>query len=83
MRDFHALFPAAGSDYRGTVLSFWFLVALTVVTTARSLVHMFLPDGGATVIAGLDTAVEGGKISLPHLGNGVWSNSCCRWSHGS
>ncbi len=46
MRDFNALFPAPGSNYRGTALSFWFLVALTVVTTTRSLIHMFLPDGG-------------------------------------
>ena len=68
MRDFNALFPAAGSDYRGTALSFWFLVALTVLTTARSLVHMFLPDGGASVIAGLDTSVEGGKNLIAMFG---------------
>ena len=60
MRDFTALFPKGQAEYRGTAVSFWFTVLLTVVTTARSLVHMFLPDGGATVIAGLDTSVEGG-----------------------
>ena len=68
MRDFRALFQTAGSEYRGTALSFWFLVALTVVTTARSLVHMFLPDGGASVIAGLDTSVEGGDNLIAIFG---------------
>ena len=57
MRDFRALFPSSVSAYRGTALSFWFLVALSMLTTARSLVHMFLPDGGASAIAGLDTSV--------------------------
>ena len=60
MRDFSALFPINRTEYRGTTISFWFTVLLTVVTTARSLAHMFLPDGGAGVIAGLDTSVAGG-----------------------
>ena len=60
MRDFSALFPVGQAEYRGTAISFWFTVILTVITTARSLVHMFLPDGGASVIAGLDTSVPGG-----------------------
>ena len=61
MRDFGALFPSAGSEYKGAAISFWFLVALSVLTTARSLAHMFLPDGGASVIAGLDVSVAGGQ----------------------
>ncbi len=61
MRNFGALFPLPGSEYRGSPLSFWFLVALTTLTTARSLAHMFLPDGGASVIAGLDVSVAGGE----------------------
>lgn len=60
MREFNALFPPPGSQYGGSPASLWFLVALTVMTTARSLVHIVLPDGGATVIAGLDTSVDGG-----------------------
>lgn len=60
MRDFSALFPINQTEYRGTTISFWFTVLLAVVTTARSLAHMFLPDGGAGVIAGLDTSVAGG-----------------------
>lgn len=60
MREFNALFPPPGNQYGGSSASLWFLVALTVMTTARSLVHIVLPDGGATVIAGLDTSVDGG-----------------------
>lgn len=37
--------PKAG--YRGTMVSFWSLVAWKVVTTGRSLVHIFFCDGGA------------------------------------
>ena len=36
-----------------------FLV-LTIITIARSLAHMFLPDGGAELIATIDVSVEGG-----------------------
>lgn len=38
-----------------------FLIALTTVTTLRSLAHIFLPDGGANSIAGLDVSVAGGN----------------------
>ena len=61
MRDLTKLLPEPDSTYRGSSRSLWFLVALTVVTTARSLAHMFLPDGGASSIAGLDTSVDGGE----------------------
>jgi hypothetical protein len=37
-----------------------FLIVLTTITTLRSLAHIFLPDGGANSIAGLDVSVEGG-----------------------
>ena len=38
-----------------------FLIVLTTVTTLRSLAHIFLPDGGANSIAGLDVSVAGGN----------------------
>ena len=38
-----------------------FLIALTTITTLRSLAHIFLPDGGANSIAGLDVSVAGGN----------------------
>jgi hypothetical protein len=47
--------------YQGTRFSLIFLVVLTTVTTLRSLAHMFLPDGGANSIAGLDVTVDGGQ----------------------
>ena len=38
-----------------------FLIALTTVTTLRSLAHIFMPDGGANSIAGLDVSGAGGN----------------------
>lgn len=38
-----------------------FLMVLTTVTTLRSLAHIFLPDGGANSIAGLDVSGAGGN----------------------
>ena len=38
-----------------------FLIVLTTVTTLRSLAHIFLPDGGANSIAGLDVSGTGGN----------------------
>lgn len=47
--------------YQGS--GFWliFLVLLTSITTLRSLAHVFLSDGGANSIAGLDVSVAGGS----------------------
>ena len=49
------------AGYQGTKFSLVFLIALTTVTTLRSLAHIFLPDGGANSIAGLDVSVAGGS----------------------
>ena len=38
-----------------------FLIVLTTITTLRSLAHIFLLDGGANSIAGLDVSVAGGN----------------------
>ena len=61
MRDFSALFPIGQTEYRGTAIALWFTVALTALTTVRSLIHVFFPDGGASVIAGLDVSGPGGQ----------------------
>ena len=37
--------------YRGNPIAKWGFALITIVTIARSLVHMFLPDGGAQSIA--------------------------------
>jgi hypothetical protein len=47
--------------YQGSRFSIIFLVLLTSITTLRSLAHVFLPDGGANSIAGLDVSVAGGS----------------------
>jgi len=36
---------------------YWFLIAVAVISTVRSLIHMLAPDGGAHSIAGI--ALEG------------------------
>jgi len=46
------LFPQNKTNtYRGNPIAKWVFVLLTIVTTARSLVHMFSSDGGAQSIA--------------------------------
>ena len=46
--------PTTNADYRGSPLSPWFLLLAAVMTIVPGLIHSFLPDGGAGVIAGLD-----------------------------
>ena len=38
-----------------------FFVLLAIMSTARSLVHLLAPDGGAASIAGINLAVAGGS----------------------
>jgi hypothetical protein len=46
------LFPKpVTNEYRGARIAKWVFVALAAMTIARSLAHMFLPDGGAQSIA--------------------------------
>jgi hypothetical protein len=46
------LFPkTVTNEYRGARIAKWVFLALAVLTIARSLAHMFLPDGGAQSIA--------------------------------
>lgn len=56
-----ALTLKMSAGYQGTKFSLVFLIALTTVTTLRSLAHIFLRDGGANSIAGLDVSVAGGS----------------------
>jgi hypothetical protein len=56
-----SLFPAISDDGKRFKISFAFLVIVAVVSTVRSLIHMFAPDGGANSIAGLAVNVEGGS----------------------
>jgi hypothetical protein len=57
---FDELLPRANLRYTGSRWSFWFLAVVTFVSTARSLVHMLAPDGGASSIAHIALNVAGG-----------------------
>ncbi len=46
--------PSTNADYRGAAASAWFLTFAAIMTLVPGLIHSFLPDGGAGVIAGLD-----------------------------
>lgn len=48
-------------NYQGSKFSLIFLIVLTSITSLRSLAHVFLPDGGANSIAGLDVSGAGGS----------------------
>ena len=46
------IFPRQlNNDYKGHVLAKWVFVLITIVTIGRSLIHIFVPDGGAQSIA--------------------------------
>lgn len=58
-----ALFPPSTNDaYRGAKISAWFLMFVAVTEFIPGLIHYFLPDGGAGVIAGMDLSVRGATI---------------------
>ncbi len=46
--------PSTNAQYRGAAISAWFLGLAAVLTIGPGLIHSFLPDGGAGVIAHLD-----------------------------
>jgi hypothetical protein len=46
--------PSTNADYAGARSAPWFLALAAVLTLGPGLIHSFLPDGGAEVIAGLD-----------------------------
>ena len=46
--------PSTNEAYRGARVSAWFLAVAALFTIGPGLIHSFLPDGGAGVIAGLD-----------------------------
>lgn len=39
------------NDYQGSPLAKWVFIGVTILTIARSLIHVFAPDGGAQSIA--------------------------------
>ena len=55
--------------YRGHPIAKWVFVAMTVLTVARSLAHIFPPDGGAQSIATipLDQFTANGAAVVIHI----------------
>ena len=57
---FSALLPAtANNTVRGMKLPVYVFALIAIVSTARSLIHLLAPDGGAGSIAGMDLNVAG------------------------
>jgi hypothetical protein len=50
---FLPVLPEAENDYKGHKAIIIFVLLLTIVSTARSLIHIVFPDGGSNSIAGL------------------------------
>ena len=51
--------PSTNDAYRGAPASPWFLTVVAIATIVPGCLHVFLPDGGAGVIAGLDLSQHG------------------------
>lgn len=67
---FEKIFPRQVTNvYRGTAVAKWVFVLITVVTIARSLAHILLPDGGAQSIATIPLAefTANGAATAVHL----------------
>lgn len=52
--------PPAAAEYKGPKIAIYFLILVAVVSTIRSLIHIFAADGGAGSIAGISVDVAGG-----------------------
>ena len=66
---FEGLFPGtATDDYRGPSIAKWVFAAMTVLTIARSLAHILLPDGGAQSIATIPLDVFSSEASAVVIG---------------
>ena len=62
------LLPSDPTRYGGPAIAYWITTILLVMITARSLVHLFSPDGGAHSIATIDTSVAGGDNIIAIFG---------------
>lgn len=60
--------PRASAEYRGPWAALTYLALIAVASTARSLVHMLAPDGGAGIIAGVALDVAGGPNIVAMFG---------------
>lgn len=63
---------SADNHYNGHRIARWFFTLIALVSFGRSLIHVFLPDGGAGVIAGLDLSLGEENIIFAF---GLWGVS--------
>ncbi len=54
--------PNTNAAYTGATASAWFLKLVGLLSIGPGIIHYFLPDGGAGVIAGLD--LSGGAVRV-------------------
>jgi hypothetical protein len=54
--------PSTNDRYAGSPLAAYFLAFVALTTIGPGMIHSFLPDGGAGVIAGLDLSGPGAQI---------------------
>ncbi len=52
------------NEFRGYKFSAYSFLAVTIIFAARSLIHIFSPDGGAESIATIDLSVEGANTII-------------------
>jgi hypothetical protein len=68
------LFPdPVNNIIRGSKAPFYFFAAYTLVSMARSLIHLLAPDGGAGSIAGMDLSTPGADGII--FGFALWGSS--------
>ena len=64
--------PAStNAHYEGAPLAAHFLTLVGILTIVPGLIHSFLPDGGAGVIAGIDLSVNGATV----IGAFAWAGA--------
>ena len=54
--------PSTKAHYAGAPLAAYFLGFVGITTIGPGLIHTFLPDGGAAVIAGMDLSGNGAAV---------------------
>jgi len=57
MKKYNTIFPeSANNDYKGYSIARYVFLFIIFFTLVRSFIHLFAPDGGAGIIAGMDTS---------------------------
>lgn len=54
--------PSTNAEYRGAIISAWYLAFAGVMMIVPGMIHYFLPDGGAGVIGHIDLSTRASTI---------------------